>query len=348
MDYLILEELPIMIFKLLVFVAAASLCNGYSPLIDAKEFSQADEEKRKQEGLEIEKLSQELAKFYDLPDETDILEITEKLLESPLVKEKNKKAIRDHHRRTFVFTYPSDGLKVKGFISFVPSDQENPLMLFLRGGNRMFGILNPGADFACTKNYTTISSTLRDGMSEGKDEFGGDDVNDIKNLIEYLPVLEEMLNFKISTSKRYMVGGSRGALEMFLTLHRFPELQDYFAKAVSLSGLVNLRICVEERPDMKQMFIEDFGLIENENEEDWINYRDPMLAIENIRKNLPILILHGAKDLRVSRLESYSIVEKLQENGNTVTYLEVEDGTHCLAERKDRMQIITDWLEKGD
>ncbi len=59
----------------------------------------------------------------------------------------------------------------------------------MRGGNRMFGLMHPA--YASIKNYTVLTTTYRGGVSEGTDEFGGNEVNDVVNLVKYLPVIEE-------------------------------------------------------------------------------------------------------------------------------------------------------------
>ena len=41
------------------------------------------------------------------------------------------------------------------------------------------------------------------------------------------------------------------------------------------------------------------------------------------------------------------MVSKLQKNGNSVEYIEIKNGGHCLKNLKNkRMEIIADWFEK--
>jgi dipeptidyl aminopeptidase/acylaminoacyl peptidase len=306
-----------------------------------------DTESRRKESEKMMEVSLQYAKFYELPSNVEIKEITEELLNSPLVRDERKQMIRDFQRRIFVFTYPSDGLQIKGVISFVPEPQENRTIVFLRGGNRMFAILNPASDFMCAEKYTVIATAYRGGVSEGEDEFGGRDVNDVKNLIDYIPQLEQKLNVTLQNEKMYLIGGSRGGMEMFLTLARFPELQHHFAKLVSLSGMLDMREWIATRSDVKEMFIQDFGLIENENEEEWINQRDPLLAADKIQcPQLPILIIQGTADNRVGLESGYHMVSRLQANGQNVTYWEFEGSQHCLSDRDDRVKLILNWLEE--
>ena len=87
-------------------------------------------------------------------------------------------------------TYNSDGLKVKGYIAY-PSDNSRkyPCVIWCRGGIGNAGVIdlfNARGIFGQLAGwgYTVLASQYRgnDG-GEGKDEFGGDDLNDVLNLI---------------------------------------------------------------------------------------------------------------------------------------------------------------------
>lgn len=321
------------------------LLSAFQQPMYANSFSYIDEEKLKKESQSIQERSAELASFYDISINEGIKEITEDVLQSPLIQNAQKQAIVENQRRIFLFVYPSDGLKIKGLISFVPIPEDYPTLIFLRGGNRLFGILSPAHPLMNPEKYTVISTTYRGGVSEGIDEFGGDDVNDVKHLIDYIPELEQKLHIQIQQNKMFMLGGSRGGMQMFLALARFPEIQSRFKKIVSLSGMLDMRQSILSRPDMKAMFNEDFGLIEGVNEEEWIDYRDPLLAADHLALDLPILIMQGSADNRVTLLEGHHMVEKLQSRGNHVTYQEIEGGTHCLSNVENRTRLILEWLE---
>src|SRR5262245_19343064 len=129
----------------------------------------SDAESRHQDSLQIIERSRQLAKFYQLPGGTNIKEVTEDLLNSSLVPDESKLSIRYFGRRVFIFIYPSDWLQVKGILSFVPDSHDFKTIIFLRGGNRTFGILNPAAGLMCAEQYTSISSAYRGGVSEGND-----------------------------------------------------------------------------------------------------------------------------------------------------------------------------------
>ena len=86
-------------------------------------------------------------------------------------------------------------------------------------------------------------------------------------------------------------------MEMFLALGRSPFLQQQITKVASLSGILDIEEGMHDRKDMRDRFIENFGLIPWENEESWLNLRNPINTVPNIRKDLPILIIQGTNDL---------------------------------------------------
>lgn len=302
------------------------------------------EAKLEEETRLIQERSARIAHLWDLEEGLQFKEITAELLASDLLSEARKQLIVAQGRRFFLFTYPSEGVMVKASISFVQESHEKRTLVNLRGGNRLFGLPSPASDISCMGDFTVLTTAYRGGVSDGIDEFGGAEVHDVKALIAFIPELEEQLGIQIQSEKMFLLGSSRGGMQMFLALGRYPELQGRFTKIAALSGLLDLRATMADRPDMKQMFIEDFGLIEGVNEEEWIAQRDPLLAVEKIRTDLPILIIQTTDDLRVELREGYQMVEKLTELGHAVTYWEF-DGGHCLADRADRIDILLRWFQ---
>lgn len=308
--------------------------------------AETNDEKLEKETLEVERRSQQIAKIYEIPPGCDLFDITERVLTSDLLTEESKRSIRNKKRKIFLFSYLSDGLKIKGFITFVPNPETHSTLIFLRGGCKNYGIPMPGFGLSDLGNFTIISTTNRDGVSEGCDEYGGNDINDVKNLIDYIPTLEAKLAQTFSNHHLFMLGSSRGAMQLFLSLARYPEIQNKIAKAIALSGLLDMETLLVERQDIRKMFIEEFGLIEGQNEAEWIAKRNPILTVPYIKKDLPILIAQGTGDLRTSPHQSRKMVATLQKQGCNVEYWEIEDGNHNLINMPDRDRKLIDWLEK--
>ena len=165
-------------------------------------------------------------------------------------------------------------------------------------------------------------------------------------LYVFFPALSKKLGIPFYPKNIFLLGASRGGMEMFLALGRSTYLQQQISKAASLSGMLDIRECMLYREDMRRMFKRDFGLIPGENEEKWIALRNPLNTVPHIRKDLPILIVQGAKDLRVHLNEGYHMAAELKQNGNTVDYIEVAEGDHCLSNQNNSMELMADWFEK--
>ena len=287
-------------------------------------------------------ISAQRARFYDLNPDEELKEITDQVLASEMVDEKIRRVIRDYKRRVYIFNYLSDGHRIRGFINYAPK-QGNKLVVLLRGGNRNFAIPHPSGSLTY-KDYTIVGTLYRGGLSEGEDEFGGADVADVKSLVDFIPELSKQLGEDFAAKDKYLLGGSRGGMQMFLVLSRYPELQNIFQKAVALSGLHCIEQIAKERQDMREMFEEDFGLTQ-ENSNEWFAKRSPILAVANIKKSLPILIIEGTEDIRQSKMLGQEMVNALEQNGNNVTYSRIEGASHYLIDREDTMEVIAEWLE---
>lgn len=296
-----------------------------------------------EEERNFELLFERIARLYEA--EEDLKEITADLLAFPDTKPKIKEEMLRANRRVFVFIYPCDGLKIKGYISFVPNPAGRPVLYMLRGGTEIFGLMNPASRYSMMKDYTVIGSAQRGGVSEGKDEYGGDDVHDIAALFSFFPSLEKKLQISFRPRSVFALGGSRGAMELFLALARYPHLQKRVDKIISLSGLLDMEETLRFREDMLEMFVKKYGLVPGSNEKEWVARRDPIRTVPFIRRDLPILIIQGANDVRTPLSEGRHMVEALKENGNRVEYWEIEGGDHCIGNESEIMNRMADWLD---
>ena len=136
-------------------------------------------------------------------------------------------------------------------------------------------------------------------------------------------------------------------MQMLLALQRFPFLQSYFDKGVSLSGVMDLHITIAKREGMRQMFVNDFGLVLGENQETWLDFRSPVKHCEDLDFTFPLLLIQGTEDQRVHLSHGHEMYAELERLGNDVTYWEVEGGNHCLSNYGDLLERVTSWLESS-
>lgn len=238
--------------------------------------------------------------------------------------------------------YESDGLSVKGYRASPRIEGSYPCIIYNRGGNKEFGKLNSRkAVFILARlaswGYVVVASQYRgnDG-GQGKEEFGGADVNDIMNLIPMLAQME-----KADTSRMGIYGWSRGGMMTYLALMR----TDQFKGAVVGGGLSDLRMMMSSRGDNFETVYSDNipGYADHKKEE--LRLRSAIDRVGEISKNTPILMMHGTSDWRVvpqMALDLSSAFIELQVPHRLVLF---EGGDHGLNEFDDEVdQMVRDWF----
>ena len=243
-------------------------------------------------------------------------------------------------------TYLSDGLKVKGYLAIPKARKEGeklPCVILNRGGNREFGALNDRRATAqlgrvASWGYVVIASQYRGNAGgEGKEEFGGKDVNDVLNLIPLLESLPEADATRIG-----MEGWSRGGMMTYLALAR----TDRIAAAVVGAGAADA-FDIQKRPEMETEVYAQ--LIPNyaTDKEAALTARSAVRWPEKLCKKTPILLLHGSADWRVDPTEALAMATKLYETKHPFRFVFFEGGDHALSEHRPEVDHLTkDWLDR--
>jgi len=216
----------------------------------------------------------------------------------------------------FKIKYLSDGLKVVGYI-FKPKDggSKYPVMIFNRGGNREYGKITEKRfrhiSYLASNNYVVLASQYRgnDG-GQGREEFGGKDVNDVLNLIP----LAKSLPFA-NPDKIVMLGFSRGGMMTYLAIKKGAEIK----AAAVVGGVTDLIQWDQERESIGEKVLEQ--LISPHNREE---YKKRSAYYWPERINIPILILHGEKDWRVRVTQAKKISKKLTELGKVHKFRDLD------------------------
>jgi dipeptidyl aminopeptidase/acylaminoacyl peptidase len=234
--------------------------------------------------------------------------------------------------------YLSDGLKVVGFVLAPKTrDKKFPVLIYNRGGNREFGSISPRdlvyLSFLASNNYVVLASQYRgnDG-GEGREAFGGNDVNDVLNLIP----LAKSLGFT-DTEKIVMLGYSRGGMMTYLAIKRGAPIK----AAAVVGGITDIAQTYRERESgMKRVIKELVGT----NEQDW-KERSAYYFAEQI--NIPVLILHGENDIRVNVTQAKKLSGRLSELGKEHELLTFPKGDHGLnTNRRQRNARIFEFFTK--
>ena len=232
-------------------------------------------------------------------------------------------------------TYLSDGLKVTGFVAEPRQKGKYPCIIANRGGRWNFGLWNSfTAAFYLGRmtswGYVVVASQYRGSADggEGKEEFGGKDVNDVLNLI---PLLSHLPN--TDTSRIGMYGESRGGMMTYLTLKRSCR----FKAAVVVAGMADCFDVIEKRPELEARTFRDLIPGYEKNKDTALKERSAIFWPEQLCKTTPLLIMHGSADERVSASQSIQLVEMLFKYKHHVRFVLFEGADHLITQFETEM-----------
>ena len=242
-------------------------------------------------------------------------------------------------------SYLSDGLKVNGYAAF-PNDsgEKFPSIIWCRGGIGNAGAIdsfNAQGIFGqlASWGYCVFSTQYRGNAGgDGRDEFGGDDLNDVLNLI---PVAEKFERADVSTWG--IEGWSRGGMMAYLTLTK----TDIFNCAVVTGGIADLRCSAKESVFMKRLSELTMGEGNSESFDAKCSSRSIVNFPEKLSKTSPILIIHGTADNRVLPHDSLDLSYKLLEHEIPFRLMMLENGDHFLKSHREEVdRARKNWYSK--
>lgn len=242
-------------------------------------------------------------------------------------------------------TYLSDGLKVKGYIAY-PKDTSKkfPCIIWCRGGYGNAGAIDKFTARGifgqiASWGYCVFASQYRgnDG-GDGHDDFGGDDINDVLNLI---PLAEEIP--QANKNIWGIEGWSRGGMMTYLTLTK----TKLFKAAIVIGGIANLRCNAEESKFMRRLYEHSLGNYTDEQFKNRCEERSIVNFPEKISKETPLLLIHGNNDDRVLPHDSLDLSFKLLELNHPFRLVMLEGGDHYLkSHRKEVDELRRRWFER--
>lgn len=228
-------------------------------------------------------------------------------------------------------TYLSDGLKINGFVASPKAEGNYPCIIWNRGGVKEYGAFNLVRVAAllgklASHGYVVIATQYRgNGGSEGREEFGGAEINDVLVLTE---VLNEIPN--ADTSKIGMFGGSRGGMMTYLALTKTSKIK----AAAVLGAPADKYASIADRPSLESSMIELVeGYAENKTQE--LNKRSAIKWADQFPKNVPLLIMHGNADWRVKSSQSLALALELDKYRVPYKLIIYEGGDHGLSEHRE-------------
>ena len=241
-------------------------------------------------------------------------------------------------------SYLSDGLKVNGYLLKPKKEGNYPCIIYNRGGNREFGSWNLSSVKylllpLAKEGYVVIASQYRgNGGSEGLEQFGGDDVNDITVLPRVLAEIEGA-----DTSKIGMYGWSRGGMMTYLALTQMSGL-----KAVVVGGAVSdSHAMIKDRQEMDKYVYAELVPNYAQNKEEELDKRSAVQWVESFPKDVPILVLHGAADWHVKPEHSLRMALEFDKYRIPYRLIMFEGDNHGIRQHRDEVnQQAINWLDR--
>lgn len=237
--------------------------------------------------------------------------------------------------------YLSDGLRVVGYL-FKPRKTANrhlPALIYNRGGHADF-------DEVGTITLLQIHPFLEAGFvvlapqyrgsdgGQGQDEFGGADVHDVLNMVP----LARSLGY-VDMNNLFMYGISRGGMETYLAIkHHVP------INVAAVLGASADEVAANRRRPMTDVYKK---LVPGFEKDPQAKFRERSAVYWAEDLNLPILMLHGGADWRVSPAESLKLASRLQELNKVYQLFVYAGDDHDLSlHRKEREQLIILWFKQ--
>lgn len=246
----------------------------------------------------------------------------------------------------------SDGLELVSYLS-LPAGLELdaqgwpverlPMVLLVHGGPwaRDHFQYSPEHQFLANRGYAVLSVNFRGSTGFGKRfvnaanlEWGARMQLDLQDAVAW--AVEQ----GVADAERVAImGGSYGGYATLVGLSLTPEL---FACGVDIVGPSNLETLLASFPPYWAPLLENFarrvGDPRTEQGRDLLRDRSPLHRAAAIRR--PLLIAHGANDVRVTQAESDRLVDAMQSQGLPVCYALYPDEGHGLSRPANKLSFM--------
>ena len=222
--------------------------------------------------------------------------------------------------------YASGGLRIAGHLwkPIATAGKRLPLVIALRGGRATYEAMEPwrygGFHDFLQAGYVVLSTQYRGGPgSEGADEFGGRDLDDVRALLP----LARNLGY-VDTDRTFLFGGSRGGMQAYMLARSgFP------ARAVAIrAGMADMARSFARRPTLAAPTFRMMGAATPAEREAAVAARSAVRWANEIK--LPTILFHGGADWRVDPADSLAVAQGMLAAGTPVALHLYDGDTHAI------------------
>lgn len=239
-----------------------------------------------------------------------------------------------------------DGLDLISYVSLPPDEPARrpraplPMVLLVHGGpwgRDDYGyrrdhqwLVNRGYA-AMSVNYRASAGFGKAFVKAGDKEHAGKMHDDLIDAVEWAIAQRIALRDRVA-----IMGWSYGGYASFVAATFTP---DVFCCSIPVVGITDLVTLIESKPpyweDFIDQFYERYGDPRTEEGRAFLRSRSPLYKADRIKK--PMLIAHGANDVRCTLAQSDEIVAAMQKLGLPVTYVVFPDEGHGFARPENNL-----------
>lgn len=262
-------------------------------------------------------------------------------LEGSWGREEYETALRDGRFAMETVKYSSDGIAVSALM-YGPkvSGPKLPVIVFNRGGFVRGDIgheLLPLFYRFAKEGFLVISPMYRGSNgTEGKDEVGGPDLNDLMSATVLLQSFSQA-----DTKNVFLFGESRGAMMVFQAIRDgFPA-----NAAATYGGFSDFSLLVGSNPKVFDPLLKEIWSDYEAKKDEISRRRSAVLWPEKF--NVPIFLMHGGSDRSVDPQQTLNLATQLQKIGKTYELIIYSGDNHSLSRnQQDRDQRVMAWFRK--
>ncbi|MFD2043431.1 S9 family peptidase [Ornithinibacillus salinisoli] len=233
-----------------------------------------------------------------------------------------------------------DGLTIPAiyYEPHLEDGEKAPALVWVHGGpgGQSMVNYNPVFQYLANHGYAILAVNNRGSSGYGKTFFKAADLKhgevDLADCIEAKKYLTA--TGRIDENRIGIIGGSYGG---YMTLAALAFQPEAFKVGVDIFGVSNWERTLKNIPSwweaVRDVLYKKLGNPYTATE--YIRSISPLFHAENITK--PLIVLQGANDPRVLKVESDEIVESVKKNGVPVEYIVFEDEGHGFTKRENRI-----------
>lgn len=226
-----------------------------------------------------------------------------------------------------------------------------PALVWVHGGpgGQSRQNFNSTIQYLVNHGYAILAVNNRGSSGYGKTFYRMDDQNhgdkDLKDCIAGKDWLKSQPD--IDGDKIGILGGSYGG---YMTMAALTFAPEEFKVGVNIFGVTNWLRTLKSIPPWWESFKDAlYTEMGDPNTSDSIRLRQisPLFHTENVTK--PLIVLQGAQDPRVLKIESDEIVEGVKNNGVPVEYVLFDDEGHGFVKKENQIEAygkIKEFLDK--